>query len=81
MKLCRSAAVLATLGLLVGPSAGCLSLSMLNRESADTKTRLDSLESRVAALEGAAGRSPVQTNFVQPPTSSVRAGQAPAPVN
>jgi len=53
MKTLRSIAILAMLGLLIGPSSGCLCLSMLNRENGDTKQRLDSLEHRVSALEAA----------------------------
>lgn len=47
----RLIAVLALLGLLVGLNAGCLSLSLFNRESADTRSRLEALEHRVSALE------------------------------
>jgi hypothetical protein len=42
-------------GLLVGINGGCLSLSMLNRDTPDTKQRLDSLEQRVSALENSGG--------------------------
>jgi len=58
VRLRRLTAILAMLGLLIGPSGGCLSLSMLNREAPDTKTRLDSLETRVSALEKASGVGP-----------------------
>ena len=44
MKILRPIAILAMLGLLLGPSSGCLCLSMLNRENGDTKQRLDALE-------------------------------------
>ena len=73
MKLCRWAAVLATWCLLIGPNAGCLSLSMLNREAPDTKARLDGLESRVSALEAAHRPSPIEVMpppGVLPPPSS-----------
>ncbi|MGA2255784.1 MAG: hypothetical protein ABSG53_14150 [Thermoguttaceae bacterium] len=69
MKLCRTAAVLATWGLLIGPSAGCLSLSMLNREAPDTKARLDNLDSRVSALEAANSHPPYPPYVVPPPPS------------
>jgi hypothetical protein len=49
----RPIAILAMLGLLLAPSGGCLSLSMLNRETPDARQRLDSLEHRVTILEAA----------------------------
>jgi len=60
MRLRRLTAILAMLGLLIGPSGGCLSLSMLNREPGDTRQRLDSLEQRVSALEAGGVRHPDQ---------------------
>jgi hypothetical protein len=58
MKRIQAAAILAACLLVMGSSSGCLSLSMLNRESPDTKARLDCLESRVSALEAAGPRHP-----------------------
>lgn len=43
------------LALVSGHAAGCLSLSLFNRESADTRVRLEMLERRVSALEQAPG--------------------------
>ena len=51
MILRRAVTLLALWCLVIGPSVGCLSLSLFNREEADTKTRLSSLEGRVSALE------------------------------
>jgi hypothetical protein len=53
MKTLRPIAILAMLGLLIGPNSGCLCLSMLNRETPDVKQRLDALDRRVSALEAA----------------------------
>jgi hypothetical protein len=51
VRLRHSTTVLTALGLVIGLNGGCLSLSMLNREDATTKQRLDALEHRVSALE------------------------------
>jgi hypothetical protein len=51
MQTRRLTAILALLALLIAPTTGCLSLNMLNRESVETKLRVDSLEQRVQALE------------------------------
>jgi hypothetical protein len=67
---CRARAILAVLGLLIALNSGCLSLSMLNRETPETKSRIDSLEQRVSALETAIGQRPAQ-----PPTLSSRPSQ------
>jgi hypothetical protein len=66
---------------LVVASTGCLSLSMLNREAPDTKTRLDSLESRVTALEVATGHrsGPVVTPPING-AAAMPARPAPGPV-
>jgi hypothetical protein len=64
VRLCRLTAILAMLGLSIGAGGGCLSLSMLNRENADTQKRIDSLEQRVTALEAGAASRPGQPAFV-----------------
>ncbi len=69
MRFFRPLAVLATLCLLAGPNAGCLSLSMLNHEAPDTKDRLDALENRVSALEGHPGA--VTISAAGTPTSTL----------
>ncbi len=59
MRPYRLLATLTTLCLLASLNAGCLSLSLFNHETADTKARLDSLEARVSALEGTHGGVPM----------------------
>jgi hypothetical protein len=53
MKSRHLTSILAAACLLVGLNGGCLSLSLFNHDGADTNKRLDSLERRVSALEGA----------------------------
>ena len=69
-------AILTVLCLLLGFNSGCLSLSMLNREMPETKSRLDSLESRVSALEMA--NSPQIQESVVVPGAHSRAAPATA---
>lgn len=44
-------AVLTGLALVMVLTSGCLELSLFNRESSDTKSRLDALEMRISSLE------------------------------
>ncbi len=67
MFLRRSVALLALWSILIGPSVGCLSLSLFNREDAECKKRIDSLESRVSTLESG-GAHPVETIVSPLPT-------------
>ena len=68
MRSRRPLAVLAMLCPLLAPSAGCLSLSLFNREVPDTKARLDSLDNRVKALEDAIGSHPPPTVIAPGPS-------------
>ncbi|MCU0959641.1 MAG: hypothetical protein MUF48_06005 [Pirellulaceae bacterium] len=55
MKTRGAIIVVVTLVTVIGLNAGCLSLHLFNRESADTRARLEALERRISALEMASG--------------------------
>jgi hypothetical protein len=78
VKTLRSIAALSLFGLLTASNAGCLSLSMLNRESADTKQRIDSIEQRVSALEAARVSAPSQPAMM-PGQPATMPGQSQIP--
>jgi hypothetical protein len=55
MKTRGAIIVVVALATIIGLNTGCLSLHLFNRESADTRARLEALEQRISALEAAGG--------------------------
>jgi hypothetical protein len=74
MKSRYSLGILAAACLLLGLNGGCLSLSLFNHDGVDANKRLDSVERRVSALEGA-NASPQN-----PPGVPMSSMSMPAPV-
>ena len=77
MRLRHSTGILAAICVAIGLNGGCLSLSMLNRENADTKDRIDALERRVSALEAANASRPVQSNALEHRVPAWEPGNVP----
>jgi BMFP domain-containing protein YqiC len=76
-KLRHSTGIFAVLCVVIGLNGGCLSLSMLNRENADTKDRIDALERRVSALEAANASRPIQSDALEHRVPALEPGNAP----
>lgn len=55
MKTRGAIIVVVAVATIIGLNTGCLSLHLFNRESADTRARLEALERRISALEAAGG--------------------------